>query len=138
MNQFSSTPARDAFITLHEFLETELRPSAAGTCLGSPAFAKFAAEIQKEVERADRRARLEQTSADTLNEAELGWKRAFQSIEELRDEVSRAIQSFAHPELAQAFYRKLEDAGETDLQSLLSDWEELERDEIEGDNSGRL
>jgi len=134
MKGSSSTPARDAFIALHEFLESELNPSPV-SCKGSPSFARFASEIQKEVERADRRARL-----DKLQDAPQidTWARSLKTIAELREQVAHAISSFADPELAQAFYKKLENADETDLQSLLADWEEPEQDELDGDDTERI
>jgi len=86
---------------------------------------KMLGQIQKKVAQAQNRLRLESIVVEFGCAATRTRKHAYCTIQELREAVKVMVSQMPEFHPASAFYSKLETATEEDLESLLSDFEEL-------------
>ena len=86
---------------------------------------KMLAQIRKKVAQAENRLRLQSVSAEVGGAASRAMGHAYRSIQELREAVKAMVSQMPEFRPASAFYSKLETATDTDLDSLLADFEDL-------------
>jgi len=126
-------PATEAVKHLHAFLSGDQGESTCGNAErelrdAGVDISKMAAAIRKKIAQAQNRLRLEENRARRPTFVEqITESLGGQAVTDIKEEIKRVIGRLAgiQPELAGVFYRKLEASTDEDLSSLLSDLNEL-------------